>query len=99
MLLLVAVAALAGRPEWATTSIAGALSSHSAPLGKRLFDHILHISPPRALKDAGSRILFMRAQKNVVGNESTKCQKTSDHDAGASPYGASAFDAVMCGIL
>ena len=39
----VAVAALAGRPELATTSIAGALSSHSAPLGKRLFDHILHI--------------------------------------------------------
>ena len=50
----VAVAALAGRPELATTSIAGALSSHSAPLGKRLFDHILHILPQQALKEAGS---------------------------------------------
>ena len=54
LLLLVAVAALADRPELATISIAGALGSHSAPLGKRLFDHILHISPPQALKDAGS---------------------------------------------
>ena len=43
MLLLVAIAALAGQPELATTSIAGALSSHSDPLGKRLFDHILHV--------------------------------------------------------
>ena len=54
MLLLVVVAALACRPELATTSIPGALSSHSAPLGKRLLDHILHISPPQALKEAGS---------------------------------------------
>ena len=43
MLLMVAIAALAGQPELATTSIAGALSSHSVPLGKRLFDHIFHV--------------------------------------------------------
>ena len=47
VLLLIAVAALAGRPKLASTSIAGALSSHSAPLGKRLFDHILHVFAAR----------------------------------------------------
>ena len=74
MLLLVAVAALAGRPELATTSIAGALSSHSAPLGKRLFDHILHISPPQALKEAGFFSCGGGAKKKVVG-ESQKCER------------------------
>ena len=70
----VAVAALAGRPELATTSIAGALSSHSAPLGKRLFDHILHIFA--AAGAPGCQILFTRgrAKKKVVG-ESQKCEK------------------------
>ena len=70
----VAVAALAGRPELATTSIAGALSSHSAPLGKRLFDHILHIFA--AAGALGCQILFTRgrAKKKVVG-ESQKCEK------------------------
>ena len=70
----VAVAALAGRAELATTSIAGALSSHSAPLGKRLFDHILHIFA--AAGALGCQILFTRgrAKKKVVG-ESQKCEK------------------------
>jgi hypothetical protein len=70
----VAIAALAGRPELATTSIAGALSSHSAPLGKRLFDHILHIFA--AAGAPGCQILFTRgrAKKKVVG-ESQKREK------------------------
>ena len=69
----VAVAALAGRPELATTSIAGALSSHSAPLGKRLFDHILHISPQQALKDARSfSCVGAQKKRSMVSRKSLK---------------------------
>ena len=69
----VAVAALAGRPELATTSIAGALSSHSAPLGKRLFDHILHIFA--AAGAPGCQILFTRGRakkRSLVSRKSVK---------------------------
>ena len=67
MLLLVAVAALAGWPELATTSIAGALSSHSVPLGKRLFDHILHVFAAAGTSGAGSFSCGGGAKKKVAG--------------------------------
>ena len=62
------------RPELTTTSIAGALSSHSIPLGKRLAAYILHVFAAAGAQ--GSRILFMRggAKKEVAG-EFQKCER------------------------
>ena len=73
VLLLVAVAALASRPELVTISIAGALSSHSVPLGKRLFDHILHVFAAAGATGAGPFHAGGGAKKKVAG-ESQKCE-------------------------
>ena len=62
------------RPELTTTSIAGALSSHSVSLGKRLAAHFLHVFAAAGAQ--GSRILFMwgSAKKKVAG-EFQKCER------------------------
>ena len=60
-------------PSWLLPRSQVPLSSHSAPLGKRLFDHILHISPQQALKDARSfSCVGAQKERSMVSRKSVK---------------------------